>query len=58
MTIMEKMRSEFAEYDHETKLMGSSSTVVGEHEVTTYRFSQGERRPPIEITVRRHVSTR
>lgn len=57
MTILEKLRAIFGDFDVETKLVSSSSKVENGWAYDELVFTQGPRRPSIAITIKRHVST-
>lgn len=57
MTLLEIMKARFGDFDAETKVKSTGSYCKDEYEVETIVVEQGPRRPPIMITIRKHITT-
>jgi len=57
MTLLECLTARFGEIDAETKVKSTGSYCKDEYVTETIVVDQGPRRPPIMITIRKHVST-
>jgi hypothetical protein len=57
MTLLECLAARFGDFDADTKCKHTTSTTEGEIETETLVFTQGPRRPPITIIIKKHITT-